>query len=120
MTREIAERVKSEDWSVVAPGRTVWATEVPYLLPLMSDQNRQVRQLTVRCLALAGGADAIDGLLEALSDEADMVRATAARMLRQFAGVVDREAVQREMATANDEYVREQLARLLGESGDTE
>ena len=70
------------------------------------------------CLNEAGGPAARQGLLKELTDRTETVRAAAARYLRAHYDKADLPAIVNMMNSSADEYIREQLALLLGESGD--
>jgi HEAT repeat protein len=88
------------------------------LLPLLNDPDNQVRELTVQCLAVAGGPAAVQGLIKALNDRIETVGAAAVRGLARHAGPADVPALAAQMASNNNEYVREQIALWLGKTGD--
>jgi HEAT repeat protein len=68
----------------------------------------------VTCLDLAGGASAKEGLLKALHDRTDTVRAAAARFLQDHFAAADVPALEGELSQSRDAFVREQIALLLG------
>jgi HEAT repeat protein len=103
---------------VVAKPGIVGPDAGPALLQLLTDKDSQVRQLAVACLNAAGGPAASQGLLHELRDPTETVRAAAARFLRGHYNPTDLPAIANTMNTSPDEYIREQLALLLGESGD--
>lgn len=116
---QVVDYVKHKNWGVVAKPGIVGQDAGPALLPLLDDKDSQVRQLAVTCLDAAGGPAARQGLLKALRDPTETVRAAAARFLRAHYDAADLPAITHMMNTSPDEYVREQLALLLGESGDS-
>jgi len=111
---QVAEHVKQKDWNIVERPGIVGADAGPELVPLLNDPDPQVRQLAVTCLDQAGGASAKEGLLKALHDRTDTVRAAAARFLKNHFGAADVPALERELSHSRDEFVREQIALLLG------
>jgi HEAT repeats len=115
---QIVERVKQKDWGVLEQPGIVGADAGPALLPLLGDSDPQVRALAVACLNAAGGAAARQGLIKALHDRIETVRAAAARYLHEHYAKEDIPVIQRELTASPDEYVREQLALLLGKTGD--
>jgi hypothetical protein len=115
---EVAERVKRKDWTVLDQKGTVGRDAGPALLPLVNDKDPQVRELAVTCLHESGGSSARQGLLQALHDRTDTVRASAARFLRDLYTPEDLPAIRSELGSSKDEFVREQLSLLAGEAGD--
>ncbi|HXB72165.1 MAG TPA: HEAT repeat domain-containing protein [Candidatus Acidoferrales bacterium] len=111
---QVVEHVKQKDWNIAEQPGTVGVDAGPALLPLLNDQDSQVRQLAVTCLNAAGGPSARQGLLKALRDRTDTVRAVAARFLQGHFTVEDVPILHRELSGSSDEYVREQIALLLG------
>jgi len=115
---EVVDYVKQKNWGAVTKPGTVGPESGPALLQLLNDKDSQVRQLAVVCLNAAGGPAAREGLLKELRDPTETVRAAAARFLRARYSAADLPAITNVMNTSADEYVREQLGLLLGESGD--
>ncbi len=115
---QVVERVRQKDWGVVEQPAIVGADAGVALLPLLEDPDPQVRALTVACLNAAGGPAARQGLIKALHDRIETVRAAAARYLHAHYAKEDIPVIQRELTSSHDEYVREQLALLLGKTGD--
>ena len=111
---QVVEHVKQKDWNIAEQPGNVGADAGPALLPLLDERDPQVRQLAVTCLNTAGGPSAKQGLLRALRDRTDTVRAAAARFLQGHFTKADVSILQRELSVSTDEYVREQIALLLG------
>ena len=116
---QVVENVKQKNWGVVAKPGLVRTDAGPALLRLLDDKDSQVRQLVVTCLDAVGGSAAREGLIKALRDRTETVRAAAARFLRPHFNAADLPTIVNVLDNSPDEYVREQLALLLGESGDT-
>jgi HEAT repeat protein len=114
---ELVERVKRKDWDLLMRQGLVGQGTGPLLLPLLNDPDPQVRELTVACLNEAGGPEAAEGLLKALHDKTDTVRASAARFLSAHYRAQDIPVIEVELESSRDAYVREQLALLLGRTG---
>jgi len=115
---EVVENVKRKNWDIVEQPGTVGPDAVPALLPLLNDPDTQVRELTVQCLAMAGGPAAVQGLMKALNDRIETVSAAAIRGLARHAGPGEVPALTAQMTSNNNEYVREQIALWLGRTGD--
>ena len=114
---QVADRVKHQDWDILGVPGLFGPEAAPALLPLLNDPNAQVRELAVKCLDQAGGPDAKRGLLKALHDNNELVRATASRLLVRHVTPADVAAIRPELAVGRDEYIREQLALLIGRIG---
>jgi HEAT repeat protein len=115
---DVVTNVKRKNWDIVEQPGTVGPDAVPALLPLLSDPDNQIRELTVQCLAMAGGPAAVEGLMKALNDRIETISAAAVRGLARHAGPGEVPALTAQMASNNNEYVREQIALLLGRTGD--
>ena len=115
---QIVEYVKHKKWGLVGKPGLVGPDSVPSLLPLLNDPDPQVRELTVHCLDLAGGPEAAQGLLKALNDRIETVGAAAVRGLANHYTAEQIPAIQVQLASNPNEYVREQLALLLGKTED--
>lgn len=115
---QIVESVKRKQWSVVEQPGLVDSTAVPALLPLLNDPDPQVRELTVHCLDSAGGPAAAEGLLRALADPVETVGAAAVRGLARHYTAAEVPGIRTQLGTNRNEYVREQLALLLGRMED--
>jgi hypothetical protein len=115
---QVVEGVKHKQWRLAERPGLVGVDAVPALLPLLSDPDRQVRELTVHCLDMAGGPAAAQGLLRALDDHIETVSAAAARGLANHYTAAEIPAIRVQMNRNPNEYVREQLALLLGKTGD--
>lgn len=115
---EVMARVKQKDWRVVERPGIVGADAGPALLPLLDDPDPEVRQLTVTVLNEVGGDAARQGLLKAVRDRTETVSGLAARFLRTRYAREDLPAIEAVLETSRDDYVREQICLLLGETGD--
>lgn len=116
---QIVEYVKHKKWGLVEKPGLVGPDSVPALLPLLSDPDPQVRELTVHCLDLAGGPEAAQGLLKALNDRIETVGAAAVRGLAKHYTAEQIPAIRVQLGSNPNEYVREQLALLLGKTEDS-
>lgn len=115
---QIVESVKRKQWAILEQPGLLDPSYVPALVPLLDDPDPQVRELTVQCLAAAGGPAAAQGLMKALDDAVETVGAAAVRGLARHYTAAEIPAIRAQMSTNRNEYVREQLALLLGGTGD--
>ncbi len=115
---DIIARIKQKDWSLVERPGLVRADAGPSLLPLLDDPDSEIRQLTVMCLNEAGGEAARRGFLKAMRDKTEAVSGLAARFLRKHYAPADLPEIETELERSRNEYVREQICLLLGETGD--
>ncbi len=116
---DVAEHVKQKDWNLLMHAGLIGPDSGPTLIPLLENPDSQVRELAVACLAAAGGVPARHGLLKALRDRVETVRAAAARNLAEHYQTEDLPKIESELTSSADPYVREQLSLLLGKSGRT-
>ena len=118
--QEVADRVKKADWTVIDAPDQVGSDAGPPVARLLDDANPQVRELAVKTLHLAGGPAAHDGLLKALHDKSQMVRAAAVNLLPQHVAAGDLPALQTEVTANPDEYIREHVSLLVGKLSRTD
>ena len=115
---EVVEHVKRKDWDIAEePGR-FGPDAVPALVPLLKDRDLQVRELTVHCIGMAGGPGAAPALLEALNDPVETVSAAAVRELARHFTAAEIPAMRKQLSANTNEYVRQQLALILGKTDD--
>jgi len=115
---EVVEHVKRKDWDIVEEPGHFGPEVVAALAPLLKDRDKQVRELTVHCIGMAGGAGANQALLQALNDPIETVSAAAVRELAKHYAAADIPAMRKQMVGNSNEYVREQLALILGKTDD--
>jgi HEAT repeats len=111
---DLVEHVKRRDWDLVMRPGLVDKNAAPALLPLLDDPDSQVRELTLACLNATGGPVAVEGFFKALHDRIDTVRAAAVRYLAAHYRTTDIPAIEKELRSSPDPYVRERLALILG------
>ena len=116
--QQVVEQVRKKERAVLESGR-IGADAGPGLVELLKDKDADVRELAVRCLDVAGGPAATTGLFQALHDPIEMTRAAAARALHTHATAGNLPLIRKELAENRLEYVREQMALLIGEVGST-
>jgi len=74
-------------WNAVEDlGHTGDAAVVPYLLPVLNDEDTFVRMAAARVLGDLGGDESVGPLIDTLSDPAESVRDAAVASLRQITG----------------------------------
>lgn len=118
MTAQIIESIKRKDWKIIDQ-KGLFTPEIgSNLLPLLEEKDPEVRELTLHCLNASGGKAARQGFLKALNDAHDMVRAAASRFLHNNYSQEDLPVFLKEVKDNADEYVREQVALILGKIGD--
>jgi hypothetical protein len=115
---EVVDNVKRKNWDLLEQPGVIGPDAGAALLPLLNDPDAQVRELTVHCLEMAGGPAAVTGLMKALDDRVETVGAAAVRGLARHFGASEVPAMKIEIGRNPNEYVREQLALLLGKTGD--
>lgn len=115
---QLAERVKNRDWNIVERNEPVPPQAVKDLTPLLRSPEEEVRELTTHVLNLAGGAEARDALLLALQDRNEVVRGNAARFLHNHCTAEQLPILLGHLRKHPDDYVREQMALLLGKLKD--
>lgn len=114
---QLIQRIRAQDWNLLEQPARVDPSAAPAIVAVLGDGDRQVRELAIHMLHRAGGPVAKDGIFKALHDEYDIVRAAAARYLHNHCQPDDVGRLVTEMQDNGDEYVREQVALLLGKLG---
>jgi len=117
---QVVQAIRTKDWTVVDPPDRIGPEVAEAILPFLDDEDREARELAVHCLDRAGGERAKQGLLKALRDDYAMARAAAARFLHAHVDQPDLAALLQELESNEDEYVREQLALVVGRIGTEE
>ena len=116
-TNELIQRIRRKDWNVMEPPNRIPPNAAPAIAPLLADKDQGVRELAVAALDRTSGPEAKQGLFAALGDRDEVGRGAAARNLQHQCGAGDVDALIVQVHTHRDEYVREQLALLLGKLG---
>jgi HEAT repeat protein len=116
-TNELIQRIRRKDWNVMEPPNRIPPNAGPAIVPLLTDKDQGVRELAVAALDRTSGPETKQGLFEALGDRDEVVRGAAARNLHHHCGAGDVVALIAQVHTHKDEYVREELALLLGKLG---
>ncbi len=114
---ELVQRIRRKDWNVVEPPNRIPPNAAPAIAPLLTDQDQDVRELAVAAIDKTTGPEAKQGLFKALADRNEVVRGAAARNLEHHCNAGDVDALVAQFRVHKDEYVREQLALLLGKLG---
>jgi HEAT repeat protein len=115
--QQIVDKLRQKDWSLIEQQR-IGPEAAPEIAKLLKDSDTEVREITLHALDQAGGTTARQGLLRALDDSEDMVRATAARLLHNRYTAEELPVLLKQIAENEDEYVREQAALIVGKIGD--
>jgi HEAT repeat protein len=115
---QLAERVSRRDWNIIERNESVPPAAVPDIAPLLKSDNVEVRELATHVLNAAGGPAAREALFEALQDRNEVVRGNAARFLHNHCTAEQTPQLIGQLRKHSDEYVREQVALLLGKLGD--
>jgi len=115
---QVVDRIRQKDLMVLQTPGAIAPDAVPRLLPLLKDPDSEIRELTLRALALVGGKEARHAAISALRDPADPVRAAAGELLLKHPDKADLQALYTELASNRDEGVREDVARVISRIGD--
>lgn len=118
-SEQIVDRIKQKDWTLVEQPGAIGPAAAAAIQTLLKDQDVEVRELAVEALGQAGGPAARKGLIAALKDRNDMVRAAACRHLQRNYDAADVSELTVELGTNPDEFVREQVGLILGRIGST-
>lgn len=114
---QIVERIRMKDWRIVQEPGSIGPDAVPAILPLLGEQDPEVRELALACLDDAGGEAAARAIVGALRDPEESVRAQAARSLPRHATAAHLSDLMKDVAASGDENVREHAALALGRIG---
>jgi HEAT repeat protein len=110
-------RVSRKDWSVVQQATGFSSEQQHALLPLLSHEEPEVRELVLNCLNAVGGSLARDGLTRALQDKDEIIRARACQFLHHHLATELLPTLSAELKDNLDEYVREHAALMIGKIG---
>lgn len=116
---QVVDRVLRKDWTVVEQPGNIGPNAAGPLQALLREADTEVRELAVSALGQAGGADGRRGLITALDDRSEMVRAAACRQLQRNHDAADLPALTKALRDNPDEYVREQAGLIIGRIGST-
>jgi HEAT repeat protein len=111
---EIKERILQKDRSVLDQPGLISARVLPELLELCSHPDGEVRDLALSALNLLSGPPVREAIRKALRDPEVAIRSHAALFLHQHADRADLKELKVELAGNRDEFVREQVAMVLG------
>jgi HEAT repeat protein len=118
-TEQVVARIRQKDWTLLEQPGAIGPEAASAIQALLQDQNVEVRELAVNALAQAGGPVARKGLIMAVKDRSDMVRAAACRHLQLNYAAEDLPELTAELGSNPDEFVREQVGLVLGRIGST-
>ncbi len=119
---DLKDGILRKDWSVLSWPFPQGSDQglVGEITPLARHQDPEVRELALAVLNKLGGPGAREVLLSALHDPDEGIRARASVFLHGHCQAGDRVALEQELASNADEFVREHSALILGELGDAE
>ena len=117
--QQTVERIRQKDWGLVEEPGKLSAEAAPAIMALLDDGDPQVRELAIYCLNEVGGEIARQGFLKALKDPDDQVRSAACQFLQTNHDREDLPILLGELATNEDEYVREHVALVIGRIGES-
>src|SRR6266404_4255120 len=80
-TDNLENRIVRKDWSVVQVAQNFSSDQHRTILPLLSHDEPEVRELVLNCLNAVGGTVAREGLTRALRDNDEVIRARASQFL---------------------------------------
>lgn len=113
--QKIEQEIIEKNWHILEQQESFSPNAAQSIVPLLEHRDEEVRELAVHSLSRAEGPEARKGLLKALNDPDDMVRAAAARFIRSFLTASELPDLLNAISTNEDEYVREQAALTVGE-----
>ena len=117
-TQAIIERIRQKDWTLLEEDGAIGPEAAPAIRPLLGDDDPEIRELAVHCLAAAGDGQGREGVLEALRNDSEMARSAACRCLEANPDPQDLPQLTVEVTSNPDAFVRESVARALGVIGD--
>jgi hypothetical protein len=114
---EAIQRIRKKDWNLLEPPIQIPTNAAAAIAPLVTDEDQEIRELAVSAIDKTTGPEAKNALLKALNDRNEVVRGAAARFLQHHCSTNDADLIIGQLRSHKDEYVREQLALLLGKLG---
>jgi HEAT repeat protein len=110
----IVEGVLAKDYAVQLAARGAGGAAVAALVPLLANEDDEVRQLAVHCLAETGHPRAADALASAVMDAEPEVAMAAARALHRLATPALAPGLLHAMGRSSEPIVRRELALVVG------
>jgi HEAT repeat protein len=118
MSEVLIRRVEHKDWDVIPAMKGASPAVVDDLVVLArSSSDSEVRELALWCLNQADGAKARSAFVAALKDPGEDIRDKALRFLHRNHDAADLPALLPHLTSHPDDFVREQVALIIGEIG---
>lgn len=111
-------RIQEKDWTIIEQLGPLNPSLESSLIPLLTNDDSEVRELSVHVLDRIQGPQTIQQLLKAIEDNASIVRAASIRLLSNHMVPSLLPPLLQQLQQNKDEYVREQSALLIGRIGD--
>lgn len=115
--QQVVEHILQKDWDMVETPDAISEEAGPQIIPLLDNDDAQVRELAIYSLNAAGGQAAKDGMLKGLSDSDDMVRSAACKSLLYNYDAKYLPEYVAYLKSDEDEFVREHVALVIGKIG---
>ena len=115
---DIIELINNKDWIITEEPISVDPVLTPQLLPLLHNDDPEIRELTLFILNVLPSQEARQGILKALKDEDVNVRSTASRLSLTNYSKEDLQILHNELSTNIDELIRENAALVIGKIGE--
>ncbi len=116
---QILEQLRAKNWELLSRSESFPLNTVALTMSLLTegaqyDKDYEVRELAVHTAHATLDPKASDVMFKALHDDNDIVKAAAARFLESHCSVADIPKLIAQLRRNGDDYVREQIALLLG------
>lgn len=119
MSQLLEDQLKRGDGDARETARQLGISAGPILWQYFQSESEEHRALSLECLAEIGGEEATKVLVMGLDDPALDVRYTAVRLLHRVYSAVEVIKLREQVEKSGDEWVRGNVALILGKLEDT-
>jgi HEAT repeat protein len=116
--KNIIEKIKNKEWDAVQDAKSIEGEPDDSIIQLASDNDVEVRELTLFCLNEIGGEKAIETFVRSLKDPEEDIRSRAVKFLHEHHSDKVLPELFTELKENQDYYVREQVALIIGKIDD--
>lgn len=116
--KQLEDRIVAKDWDIVENIKTLGAEAIPTLKKFLENDDGEIRELSLMCMAEIGGEDVRAIYLERLQDKDINVRRTAIGLLEENYSLNILPQLINDLQLNQDEFVRAKIALLIGRIGE--
>jgi HEAT repeat protein len=112
--KNIIDKIKNKEWDAVQDAKSIEGEPDDSIIQQASDNDVEVRELTLFCLNEIGGEKAIETFVRSLKDSEEDIRSRAVKFLHEHHSDKVLPELLNELKENQDYYVREQVALIIG------